>query len=251
MMFARLLRIAFAAAFVIAVSSCEERPDEELSNGIDFMYCPRDCEYVHVNAFSESDAAPYVEGDLPLIWGLSDAGRAIPADDLCLRVDVGSYTEEMLEESGLDPHWNFLSTHDGQMEDQMTRYLFLSFTDVYDGTLPVFVEYRKEVCREIEIMADMNLFGRAPGEDLSDKFEFALMTDPNFLFSSDKRLIGLIENGMGVEEYLAFEPIVFPTAFFKAKETPAEAPAECTLTVVLELEGGKSLSATTELKLGE
>ena len=56
---------------------------------------------------------------------------------------------------------------------------------------------------------------------------------------------------MGVEEYLAFEPIVFPTAFFKAKETPVEAPAECTLTVVLELEGGKSLSATTELKLGE
>ena len=167
MMFARLLRIAFAAAFVIAVSSCEERPDEELSNGIDFMYCPRDCEYVHVNAFSESDAAPYVEGDLPLIWGLSDAGRAIPADNLCLRVDVGSYTEEMLEESGLDPHWNFLSAHDGQMEDQMTRYLFLSFTDVYDGSLPVFVEYRKEVCREIEIMTDMNLFGRAPGEDLS------------------------------------------------------------------------------------
>ena len=170
-----------------------------------------------------------------------------------MRIDMSSYTAEMVpDDVGQEfMRKNYLASRDNQMEAQMARYLSMQLGEYYGVGIPMTVEYRKESCVSISIKADKTLFGEVPGTDLSEKFEFYTIPGyyNDFLFSADKKLIGRIEEGMSIKDYLRYEPIVFPQAVFRLAEDPVELPAEVRFDVEVELSGGKTFSESVTIEL--
>lgn len=211
---------------------------------------PRESELIFVDGFALNDyekpRVQYFAGYTYPDWTTPDCR----ADSLCLKISISSFTPEMFYSAGQELN-NFLSNHDQLIEDQIRRYDRAKY-----GTPGVSVfqyryyEYRNVACDSFSIISTKKMFGRAAGEDLSDKFEFlGTPRGCELIFSVDKRFAGLIEKGMSVEKYLSFSPLVFPAALLHLKEIPPEAPLEAGVRVNVTLENGRVLSEIINVKI--
>ncbi len=201
--------------------------ENEPRNSLGIVFCPRECETVHLDGYHKISNFSY-------LWQLS--ATEIVADSLFLFVEVTSP--------------DGLTTSDKYMEDQITRWFIQSYGKI--GNYPEKIEYRQEFCKSLTLVADKTLFGREAGQDLSDKFEFyddAGRAGLDFLFDGEKKLVGLIREGMSIEEYLSYEPVMFAMEYLRLKEIPEEAPVNVEFTVNIELSDGKRLSDTYAITL--
>ncbi len=250
------MRFTLTILLMLLAGSCGRKPElPPLSSGINPIFCPRECEHMYVHAFDgdDEDAAFFFDGVLWMIMSRPEEVIAVQPEDFFLRIDMSSYTAEMVpDDVGQEfMRKNYLASRDNQMEAQMARYLSMQLGEYYGVGIPMTVEYRKESCVSISIKADKTLFGEVPGTDLSEKFEFYTIPGyyNDFLFSADKKLIGRIEEGMSIKDYLRYEPIVFPQAVFRLVEDPVELPAEVRFDVEVELRGGKTFSESVTIEL--
>lgn len=156
---------------------------------------------------------------------------------------------------------------DEEIEDQMKQL----YTPFMDGRAWLDIdsepwkngsglEYRTEECTSISIRSTSPLFGRPAESEISDQFVF----DPNFgervtfpfkacLISYDKKVLGLLDGCMSVDEYLSYRPMVLPYFNFKLVDAPVElierGSLETDFIVEIGLGNGKQLKDTTHVKL--
>lgn len=114
-------------------------------------------------------------------------------------------------------------------------------TDCYGG-----VEYRTEACKAITINSSSPMFGMDSDCDVTDRFRLSseFMIYP--VFSSENyRMLGRIEEGMTIDEYLALKPFVNANLLFQLSEIPENLPLSTSFTVDIELADGRHISSTT------
>lgn len=114
-------------------------------------------------------------------------------------------------------------------------------TNCYGG-----VEYRTEACKAITIKSSSPMFGMDSDCDVTDRFRLSseFMIYP--VFSSENyRMLGRIEEGMTIDEYLALRPFVNANLLFHLTDIPDELPLETTFTIDIELADGRHISSTT------
>lgn len=216
------------------IQSCDPYTKELGTPGNFYFYVPRYCEYINV--------AQHTPKSFPPGYGIQFREK-----DCYLLISVSS---------------DRAAPHDAGIEDNIQKFLALSGEEF--GIDPMYIEYRIERCLSFTIKSSMPLLGRDAGEDLSDKFEFIMRREDmnlahtatyriDFIIDGDGNIDGIIETGMTIREYLGYEPMMLPYALLHLKETPPEVtedePLEVEFTVTVELEGGKTLSATTAVTL--
>lgn len=151
--------------------------------------------------------------------------KHIPTESL--RVVANDYISPSIDLPYADLRVRIMaSTSSGQEGDKNpNKYkiekLFSQFLDPngneYNGGMPLFVEYTTEECISISIDlydTNHNLVG-----DITDKAQFYYIWDQyekgyNFFLNADCTLVGKIEIGMTIADYLALHPMVFPDAHF-------------------------------------
>lgn len=114
-------------------------------------------------------------------------------------------------------------------------------TNCYGG-----VEYRTEGCKAITIKSSSPMFGMDSDCDVTDRFRLSseFMIYP--VFSSENyRMLGSVEEGMTIDEYLALKPFVNANLLFRLVDTPEDLPLSTSFTVDIELADGRHISSTT------
>ena len=148
------MRFTLIILLMLLAGSCGRKPElPPLSSGINPIFCPRECEHMYVHAFDgdDEDAAFFFDGDLWMIMSRPEEVIAVPSEDFFLRIDMSSYTAEMVpDDVGQEfIRKNYLASRDNQMEAQMARYLSMQLGEYYGVGIPMTVEYRKESCVSI------------------------------------------------------------------------------------------------------
>ena len=271
----RILNIATMAACLLACHSCKsinEITDPQGCGPIGVCLCNRECNFM--NILNETDSTcvgiesgeiykvRYTIGEDDLSWDHYYIFVAIQQES------SDFYRREMLE----DPAYAYGSLKyrcpgDAGIEDQMKQL----YTPFMDGRAWLDIdsepwkngsglEYRTEECTSISIRSTSPLFGRPAESEISDQFVF----DPNFgervtfpfkacLISYDKKVLGLLDGCMSVDEYLSYRPMVLPYFNFKLVDAPVElierGSLETDFIVEIGLGNGKQLKDTTHVKL--
>lgn len=143
-------------------------------------------------------------------------------------------------------------TTDPYIEQQIQD--FIDPNHEYRGDMPIVVEYRTEECKSIRI----GLYDKADKllSDLTNQARFSYVysqydmkeVGANLLISSDRVLIGRIQDEMTIKEYLSYHPMVFAEAHFflqGLKRTELEDGNYVKVEVVLG--NGKKLEATSSV----
>lgn len=243
----RLNRVLVLGLSVFACVSCYNQTNDFKYDST-FWHCfsPRFCDYINLKN-------SYMTPDSVMVSGKTVS--SVKADMYLLSMDVTSYTPEMVPELHLS-HPGYLCDYlccgaDKEIENAILKNfesLFLSDSKVPKGHSDIYFEYRKEVCKSIRITSDEPLFGKEPGADLSSHFEFFdwwwFDTPSNFIIDSEKNLIGRLSRHLTIEEYLSYNPLMFPNATLRLKDIPQEAPVTVSFSVEIELEKDKVLSST-------
>lgn len=103
------------------------------------------------------------------------------------------------------------------IEEQLRRY-YDPKGNIYTGTIPIVIRYRTEICKSIKLsLFDKNdtfLFDITDEARFSDKCFIYREFPICFLFNSQKKLLGKIENGMTINEYLSYDPLIFTETHF-------------------------------------
>lgn len=141
-------------------------------------------------------------------------------------------------------------THNGQIEKEICQYLYELTTSKGDGSVGIEVPYKSEECVSISITSTRRLFDRDAGEDLSDKFSFFVGIDPLFyhayILSNKKEWVGTIYNGMNIQEYLSYHPLVFSLTGMCFTEIPPETKTCPPLFFTIGLLDGTTLEGSVE-----
>lgn len=198
-----------------------------------FTFANQECKYLSV----------YTKGD------------NLTSESFMLTAAINGYTSEMLSEHGNDLTY-FLIDNDPSIVDQMKKdFIFTKKVQVFppstrppDSMPPQFIEYRTQVCTGLSIYASEQLFGKQPGEDLSDYFSFVgVPRTVTPLIDSKKQYLGLIQTGLSISDYLSKSPFVFGLASFKLNSIPQETlPIEVSFTIVVKLDGGITLESKSK-----
>lgn len=114
-------------------------------------------------------------------------------------------------------------------------------TNCYGG-----VEYRTEACKAITIKSSSPMFGMDGECDVTDRFRLSseFMIYPVFS-SEDCKMLGRIEEGMTIDDYLALKPFVNANLLFRLDGIPEDLPLKTTFTVDIELADGRHITSTT------
>lgn len=128
-------------------------------------------------------------------------------------------TSSLREQPGHSTLQYYSIDGDKAIELQITDFLDPN-NDKYTGDVPIPVEYRTETCKSIRIaMYDKD------GSfiyDITDQARFFYANDANdhseagqnIIINSEKKLLGKINIGTTIEEYLSYNPFVFAEAHF-------------------------------------
>ena len=214
-------------------SSCSQPIILGEGYAIDFL--PRTSDYAYLNPMilkTDGQGYTYIER-------LNES--SVPVDKFILRANVTSLTGDVLDYS------QGTTSPDPILEKELLEAYGLDGDS--HGSAIIFIEYRKEVCRDIVFTADKEIFGVKPGEPLNDWLQFYAHPDKyqQCILSRDKKAVAQITSGMTLEQYLSYHPIIFSDAYFRFKEIPAEIPSEISFSVRIELEEGKVLHARSVL----
>ena len=226
--------------------SCSSKKGEVVCPEVDnpmMVLCNRECNYMKTS-LREYDDVSFLE-----IQTTSD-------ERLCDPIFMEkSWMDEALIKKG-----------DSIIEEQIRRWYEMSYPEgqirwghierVDVAFLYLNYEYRSDCLKDMTISANSSLFGRDAGSNLVDMFSFIFYDDVTkdfnrFIFTSDKELKGIIEDGMPFTDYLTYEPIVLPIIRLAFSELPPELPVETDLTVEMTLSNGKTLSDTVHVILTE
>lgn len=187
-------------------------------------------------------------------YSIGSSPHKIKASIFSMMLDVTSYTIEMAKEEEYGANSSiFFSEPDKTMEDAMEIEMNKPRKRTRSSTAPMmyvkFIEYRKVELKSLKITSTSTLFKIAPENDLTDRFEIFGDDSNDFLFNHKKELLGYLEKGMGIDEYLALRPIVNPSLYIHLKDVPPEVPLKTDFIVEMELDGGKVLRDTTTVTL--
>ena len=110
------------------------------------------------------------------------------------------------------------------------------------------IDYRTTPLKNIKITCSQDLFGIKAGEALTDYFVvqgYPIYHD--FIITSNKQLVSGKTTDISLSQYLSYQPMA-PAAMYMQFKKGVSIPANLTVefTVELELEGGKTISATTK-----
>lgn len=215
----------------VLFSSCGEKP-EPIGMGITCKFVPTECDLLEAMPYYLADVNENnnIESFVPC--KLEET--SVRAKLFCLKLYISSDNE---------------FEHDSYVENQIIQYYIKSVGKHYGGSVMDVIEYHREICKSLTITTDVDLFGRKAGEDISDKFVFRYNGEYNFLFSGDRKLIGQIETGMTVNEYLSYNPLMFSKAYMVLSEIPVELPADVTFFIETQLQNGKELSDMVHITL--
>ena len=208
----------------------------------------RDSKFLYAGSFSSVD---------PYNFEYRINGSGIPASEYLLAFspkdetvevpdfDVSTYQEPLI-------FW-FRDHHTG-LEDYSVYREYLSQLKefLFDVKAPTIrqgrIELRTEEIESIKITSNCVLFGRAPGEDLTDRFELYRTLGhtnyPPFYFTSDKTLVTSGIQGKSLDKFISERPLIPAMTFLRLKETPSEAPVDVTFTVSISLKDKAALTAT-------
>lgn len=110
-------------------------------------------------------------------------------------------------------------TGDKAIEEQLDQF-FEPLKHEYNGTYPIHVEYRTEVCKSIKI----ELYDKEGNyvSDITSKAHFYTVfgqhyveeAGANLLINSQKKFLGKIPIGTTIQQYLSYEPMIFSYAHF-------------------------------------
>lgn len=138
---------------------------------------------------------------------------------------------------------------DKEVEEQIRKFFYPNGVQV--GMTGYTIEYRTEVCKSIHI----TLHDRENTliKDITDMARFYYVWGPyeedfinRLIINSDRKLIGILELGSTVSEYLAYKPMIFANAHFIFPELPKSAFENGNYAKVeIELENGTTLVAST------
>lgn len=144
-----------------------------------------------------------------------DADTVIPCADLRIVV-----TSSLKEVPGYSTPQLYTIEGDKEIEQQIREFLDPDGVLYPSGMASTVIEYRTEVCNSIRItLHDKN---NVFISDITDKARFyfsgwryeEVSYFDRLLISSDKKLIGTIEIGSTISDYLSHHPMVFPQAHF-------------------------------------
>lgn len=138
---------------------------------------------------------------------------------------------------------------DLEIEREITKYLTSRFTGYARIGYPIDICYLQEICSSISITSDISFYSHSPGEEISDLFVFFVkeeyLIDHSFILSGDnKQWVGAIKTGMTIEQYLSYEPYIFPWAVLILTPQSLTLTEGMVLTVQVSLKGGKTLKSS-------
>ena len=175
----------------------------------------------------KEEETPSVDGD---VWAsLSVVHR--PSEDIVAAAFVRNNDAEATLDMRVEvtsaikdpkaPAVRYTTEGDKDIERQIKDFLDPN-GDVFTGTLPVAIEYRTEVCKNIRIgvySKDSILLS-----DITDLARFYIPSSrfperekvegASLLISSERKVLDWIEEGTTIKEYLSHDPMVFPKAYF-------------------------------------
>lgn len=135
----------------------------------------------------------------------------------CLDLLISTVAYESLED--FDPK-QYYSNANKEIENNISNYLLETTGMKFDGGMPLKVEYRTEICTDINIL----LFDKNDQliSDITDQARFHYVYSEfamedvvaNLLVTSGKQDVHKIDLGSTISEYLSFEPLVFANAHF-------------------------------------
>lgn len=98
----------------------------------------------------------------------------------------------------------------------------------------------------ITIKSSSPMFGMDGDCDVTDRFRLSseFMIYPVFS-SEDCKMLGRIEEGMTIDDYLALKPFVNANLLFRLDDIPEDLPLKTTFTVDIELADGRHITSTT------
>ena len=136
---------------------------------------------------------------------------------------------------------------DAYIESQLSK--LTNPNNEYNGEVPIIVEYRTEPCSSIRI----SLYG-ADDTYISDVTEDARFSADfawpnnynNVIINSSRTVIGVIVDGMTIDEYLENKPMVFAEAFLRFENLDRSMLAEgCYFKTEINLSNGKVLTSNS------
>ncbi|MFV0391888.1 MAG: hypothetical protein ACK5KP_08420 [Paludibacteraceae bacterium] len=120
--------------------------------------------------------------------------------------------------------------------------------DVIGGPLAEFIDYRLTSLTDLHITCSQDLFGIKAGSTLNDYF--VIESYPNyhdFIISSNKQMVTGKTTGIGIAQYLSYSPMAPAAMYLQFKERMSISESvTAEFTVVLTLEGEKTISGTTK-----
>ncbi len=262
-----LMHILTIVVAMPLIFSCKKQ-ENPTPHGYSWTYIPRDCEYLNIWD-SYVDSSLYFQlsekkrNDLlkkgydlacARCYPIGSSPHKIKASIFSMMLSVTSYTIEMAKKEEYGEYSSiFLSEPDNTMEEAMEIEMNNPRKRTRSSTAPMmfvkYIEYRKIELRSLKITSTSTLFGIAPESDLTDRFEIFGDESNDFLFNFKKELLGYLEKGMTIDEYLALRPIVNPKLYIHLKDVPPEVPVKTDFIVEMELDGGKTLRDTTTVTL--
>ena len=245
-------RFVFSLLLLLLLTcSCMEKIAPGVRYEWTYDFYNRACSYLSLTAFQGAYGA-----FLPI-------DGEVPVKQLRLCLDITSFTSDMLtSDAEYSPMYysGYTSSSDKDIEKHIIeyiekkcqpRYLFGDLMnksqtpEIRISQRDVQIEYRTDLCSGIQIFADQTLFGKGPGEDLTDYYRLEFYEpDYIFLITKDKEVIKEL-NRMSVREFLDYAPLVFPRAYLYTGKIPPEVQErslDVSFTVKISLGDGTVLS---------
>nr|WP_321355630.1 hypothetical protein [uncultured Draconibacterium sp.] len=247
------MKALFYIVILLALFSCKKNENDPIEE-TGFHYVPRTCSYAIASHYyrtdmgaetgnSEFDDTYYVQ---PL------TGSSIKTADYLLSINIGSFNRKMAAQPDFIPE-NYVGEADLNMEQQIEQFLqHTRSNSLKQASTPqlniVDVEYRKEELKAIKISSTTNMFDVNAGNSLNDHIEiFGTPFYHNFVFSYDKQLIGSIQRGWTIKQYLNYRPMAPAFMYLRFTSAPSEALPETRFVIEMEMAGGEILRDTTDV----
>ena len=254
--FKYLLPLLISSGLALSCGSHKDNPEIEHKPLVSpLAFCNRECNYVgigavidHTDTYSVVTGTPVKAEEVRFeVFTLCDEQFLQPdymMENACKK-EFNKQGDKIIEEQIV--HWFEMQ------RDEAKRLYIASFEESDPQDINDLYEYRSDYIEKMTLRSSAPLFGRGNNSDISDKLVFCELPLRNnhFIFTYDKELIGQIEKGMPLTDYLAYKPMILPLFDLSFSELPPELPVETDLTVEMTLGNGKTLSDTVHVKLTE
>ena len=174
---------------------------------------------------------------------------------ISLHLSIFEHTERIVPHfsiSGTESSANNFSYTGGRLS-KIKEYVYSDpdFLKIYIG--PWYMD--AGILSEIKVFADKSLFGRAPGEDISDHVILNELDQRSYIIASfpDADFLGKAEPGMYIKDYLKVGTLIpgdVNIASFVFDELPSDLPKDFSITFEIPLDLAEGVSSNPNVILG-